>query len=378
MELHHLPDDYRCPISLEVMSDPVILPSGHTFDRASIQRWLATGNRTCPVTNLLLPPSPSLIPNHALRRLIHAHSPPLLLANGNGTGNGISHSPNNNNNQQLDPVELLSSSDLSTFYLNVKSSEQFRRLTLESGAVPVLLRHVASSAESESQELSLRALLRLSLEGDDTRVGLVADGAVDSLALVLSSKRATPMATAVAATVLTSLSIVDVNKCTIGAHASVFPALTWIISTGPDHRCMREATTALYELCKFPANRKRAVRAGSVPGLVNFGVNGSERAIEVLGLIAKCQEGRAEMKKIQFLTKWLVSVLKNGTMRAVENGLLVLNLICANCEEMGVEAVKEGALEVCLELIGNDKGKIGKNASLVVRTLQDLQLGYFN
>uniref|UniRef100_M8CHF0 U-box domain-containing protein n=1 Tax=Aegilops tauschii TaxID=37682 RepID=M8CHF0_AEGTA len=68
------PDDFLCPISLEVMTDPVILPSGHTFERRSIQRWLDGGHRTCPVTNLPLPPDPTLIPNHALRRLIAAVS----------------------------------------------------------------------------------------------------------------------------------------------------------------------------------------------------------------------------------------------------------------------------------------------------------------
>ncbi|KAM2043587.1 hypothetical protein TB1_036260 [Malus domestica] len=38
------PDDFKCPTSLEIMSDPVILSSGHTFDRASIQRWLDAGH----------------------------------------------------------------------------------------------------------------------------------------------------------------------------------------------------------------------------------------------------------------------------------------------------------------------------------------------
>ncbi|KAJ1267200.1 hypothetical protein BS78_07G038000 [Paspalum vaginatum] len=74
------PDDFRCPITLEVMTDPVIIPSGHTFERRSIQRWLDGGHLTCPVTNLPLPPSPPLIPNHALRRLISAVSPSAAAA----------------------------------------------------------------------------------------------------------------------------------------------------------------------------------------------------------------------------------------------------------------------------------------------------------
>jgi U-box domain len=359
-----LPDDFRCPISLEVMTDPVILTSGHTFDRASIQRWLDSGNRTCPVTNLPLPPSSPLIPNHALRRLIRSHSPASPPSN-------LQPCPSSS---LPDPLSLVSSPHiLSRFYRCVKSSAQFRRLATESGAVSVLLRHVVSS--EDSREIALRALLRLSLDGDYTRVGLVADGAVDALAVVLTQKGGAPSAASVAATVLTSLATVDVNKCTIGANPSVFPALTWLLSCGPDHQCKREAATALYELCKFPANRRRAVRAGVVLGLVNFGMAGSERAIEVLGQLAKNQEGKAEMRKVESFVRWLVSVARNGSARGTENALLVLNLVCFDCEDTAMDAVKEGAFEVSLDWIGSDKGKTGKNAASLVRTLQDFQLG---
>lgn len=140
---------------------------------------------------------------------------------------------------------------------------------------------------------------------------------------------------------------------------------------------MREAATALYELCKLSANRRRAVRAGSVPGLVKFGMAGSERAIEVLGQLAKSHEGKAEMRKVETFVDWLVSVARNGSARGAENALLLLNLLCSDCEEMALEALKEGALEVSLGLVRSEKGKIGNNAALLVRTLQDFQLGCF-
>lgn len=33
------PEEFRCPISLELMADPVVIASGQTFDRACIQKW---------------------------------------------------------------------------------------------------------------------------------------------------------------------------------------------------------------------------------------------------------------------------------------------------------------------------------------------------
>ena len=47
---------FRCPISLEVMRDPVTLSTGQTYERGAIRRWLAAGNSTCPITRKPLAP----------------------------------------------------------------------------------------------------------------------------------------------------------------------------------------------------------------------------------------------------------------------------------------------------------------------------------
>ncbi|KAI4339052.1 hypothetical protein MLD38_024036 [Melastoma candidum] len=64
-----VPSHFLCPISLDLMKDPVTLLSGITYDRDSIQRWLEEGNFTCPVTNQVLR-SFDQIPNHVIRRMI--------------------------------------------------------------------------------------------------------------------------------------------------------------------------------------------------------------------------------------------------------------------------------------------------------------------
>ncbi|OQU81548.1 U-box domain-containing protein 27 [Sorghum bicolor] len=64
-----IPSFFRCPISLDVMRSPVSLCTGVTYDRASIQRWLDSGNTTCPATMLPLR-STDLVPNLTLRSLI--------------------------------------------------------------------------------------------------------------------------------------------------------------------------------------------------------------------------------------------------------------------------------------------------------------------
>ncbi|KAJ9525337.1 hypothetical protein QJQ45_003294 [Haematococcus lacustris] len=65
----HAPSSFYCPVSMELMADPVMVATGHTYDRACIEKWLQQGNRTCPVTGMRLRHL-ELIPNYALRTAI--------------------------------------------------------------------------------------------------------------------------------------------------------------------------------------------------------------------------------------------------------------------------------------------------------------------
>lgn len=68
-----IPEYFTCPISLQIMKDPVTAVSGITYDRESIEHWLYNNHNTiCPVTKQPLPENSDLTPNHTLRRLIQA------------------------------------------------------------------------------------------------------------------------------------------------------------------------------------------------------------------------------------------------------------------------------------------------------------------
>lgn len=59
---------FCCPITKEVMKDPVETPSGHTFERSAIEKWLAE-KEFCPLTSTPLDTS-MLRPNKTLRQSI--------------------------------------------------------------------------------------------------------------------------------------------------------------------------------------------------------------------------------------------------------------------------------------------------------------------
>ena len=62
------PPSFLCPIGCEIMRDPVTCADGHSYERANIERWLATNN-TSPRTGAQLP-NKALTPNHALRNAV--------------------------------------------------------------------------------------------------------------------------------------------------------------------------------------------------------------------------------------------------------------------------------------------------------------------
>ena len=45
------PDELLCPITFELMEDPVFAADGHTYERRAIQQSIDTGNMRSPITN---------------------------------------------------------------------------------------------------------------------------------------------------------------------------------------------------------------------------------------------------------------------------------------------------------------------------------------
>ena len=64
------PEEFVCPITRDLMSDPVLAQDEHNYERAALDAWLQQTRRS-PVTNLPLQPG-AYVPNGPLRRQIAA------------------------------------------------------------------------------------------------------------------------------------------------------------------------------------------------------------------------------------------------------------------------------------------------------------------
>ncbi|KAK8981150.1 hypothetical protein V6N11_059835 [Hibiscus sabdariffa] len=121
-----IPPHFLCPLSLELMMDPVIVASGKTYDRTSIQKWFDSGLTICPMTRQTLKHM-NLVPNHTVKAMVAnwCHENNLQLANNTGHAKLVSISS---------PSNHISSQDLThtdSFHRFANSSSSTSRSSLE-------------------------------------------------------------------------------------------------------------------------------------------------------------------------------------------------------------------------------------------------------
>ena len=58
------PELYKCPITTDIMIDPVTAEDGYTYERNAILEWFQS-NETSPMTNMKV--GKKLVPNHAIK-----------------------------------------------------------------------------------------------------------------------------------------------------------------------------------------------------------------------------------------------------------------------------------------------------------------------
>ncbi|XP_061669915.1 WD repeat, SAM and U-box domain-containing protein 1 isoform X2 [Syngnathoides biaculeatus] len=64
-----VPDEFLCPITRELMREPVLAADGYSYEKEAIVMWISTKNRSSPMTNLPLLTT-LLTPNHTLKMAI--------------------------------------------------------------------------------------------------------------------------------------------------------------------------------------------------------------------------------------------------------------------------------------------------------------------
>ncbi|WOL15012.1 protein spotted leaf 11 [Canna indica] len=361
-----VPDDFRCPISLELMKDPVIVATGQTYERTCIEKWLASGHDTCPKTQQRLS-SMSLTPNYVLRSLIeqwceaNGVDPPKCPTRPNKPTLACSSSEHAYVDSLLGKLSSGNLDDQRSaageLRLLAKRNVDNRICIAKAGAIPLLI-NLLSSTDSRTQEHGVTALLNLSIH-EDNKASIMVAGAVPGIVHVL--RNGSMEARENAAATLFSLSVVDEYKVTIGASGAI-PVLVSLLSEGT-HRGKKDAATALFNLCIYQGNKGKAVRAGVVPLVMGLVMEPAEammdEALAILSLLSSHSEGKSAIAGAQAVPL-LVGMIKGGSPRNRENAAAILLNLCGEQQLNTLAAAQEcgimGPLQE-LAINGTDRGK---------------------
>ncbi|OMO77000.1 hypothetical protein COLO4_25416 [Corchorus olitorius] len=318
MEEIEIPQHFLCPISLQLMRDPVTISTGITYDRDSIEKWLfSCKNKTCPVSKQVLLDS-DLTPNHTLRRLIQAWC--TLNAS-----HGIERIPTPKPPIDKSQIAKLVKDATKFPEMKLKCLKRLRSITLEgernrsclesSGAVEFLvsiikscdstLLEVVSNEGSEFIKASDEALSILyHIKVSETCLKSIISNDqefVESLVKVMKNGnyQSRAYATVLLKDVFEVADPIQLMSVTPEFFAEVVRTLRDQIS----QQASKAALKLLVELCPWGRNRIKAVEGGAVFVLVELLLEsaaekrGCELAMIVLDQLCGCAEGRAEFLK---------------------------------------------------------------------------------
>ncbi|CAI9768484.1 unnamed protein product [Fraxinus pennsylvanica] len=375
-----IPEEFKCPLSKELMRDPVIVASGQTYDGPFILKWLKAGNRTCPRTQQVLSHT-NLTPNHLIREMI------LQWCKNHGI-------------ELLEPVQysdedVLTEADRdhflsllrkmsSTLSVQKEAAKELRQLTKtmpsfralfgESlDAIPQLLSPLAESRSRNNVHLDLQedlitTLLNISIHDNNKK--LVAETPIVLPFLMDALRLGTIETRSNAAATLFSLSALDSNKALIGKSGALKPLIDLLDEGHP--LAIKDVASAIFNLCIIHENKSRAVRDGAVRVILKKIMNEMhvDELLSILAMLSTNQKAIEEMGELGAVPCLLCIIRETSCSRNKENCVAILYTICysdpSKWKEMRVEESTYGTIS---QLAQNGTSRAKRKASGILDRL---------
>ncbi|KAE8662769.1 U-box domain-containing protein 16 [Hibiscus syriacus] len=383
-----VPVDLLCPVSLELMRDPVVVASGQTYDRESINQWIESGHNTCPKTGQTLAHT-NLIPNRALMNLIatwcRQQRLPFETAGNNNKANGVRAAFESTKMTVSFLVNKLSGSPsmetanavIYELRALAKTDSDTRASIAEAGAIPILVRYLAPGVGSEHPNLEVNAvttILNLSiLEVNKTKI-METDGALNGVIEVLRSG-ATWEAKGNAAATIFSLSDMHAYRRRLGRRTRVIKGLMDLAKQGPTNT-KRDALVTILNLAGDRETVGRLVEGGVVElvsGVINLM---PEEAVTILEAVVK-RGGSAGIAASYDLIKKLGIILREGSNTMRERAAAALVIICRKGgSEIMAELGKIPSIErIIWEVMGTGTTRARRKAATLLKALRTWTAG---
>ncbi|KAL9143340.1 hypothetical protein ABFS82_14G229300 [Erythranthe guttata] len=384
MDEIEIPQYFVCPISLQIMKDPVTTATGITYDRDTIQQWISSSSATaavvyCPVTKQALTPGSELTPNHMLRRLIQA----WCVANAN---NGVDRIPTPKSPlHRASVIKLLRDVNRNVLTSLKKLDElagesvKNRECMAEAGVAKAMILFVLRCFRSRE---AFR-ILQLTWRNSDENKNLVEDNLdfVESVLWVLRNADVGNSAKTHALMVLKNVMEIASSNLLANLELDFFEEIVKVLR----RNCLqvdviKAALHVLIQTCTSGRNRTRIVEAGGVFAAVEVEIGGgggtaeekriSELVFCLLAELCSCADGRQEFLRhaggIAVAAKRLLRVSPAVDDRA----MYVFESIArfSATREVVAEMLRVGAVsKMCMVLQADCAGYLKKKARQILR-----------
>ncbi|XP_016432644.1 U-box domain-containing protein 40 [Nicotiana tabacum] len=350
IKVKHPPKEFICPISGSLMADPIIVSSGHTFERHSVLACKSL-SFTPILPDNSIPNFSTIIPNLALKSTIlnwcsssHIHPPiPLDFISTENLVRTLMATQNTNNSKNCDVMnrfiesvsaqlnrQISTTSEESVTptspltrpccYSSASSSEMDPTNPNSCGEDELIVKLKSSQVfEQEEAVISLRKLTRTR---EETRFQLCTPRLLSALRSLISSRYASVQVNSIAA--LVNLSLENGNKVKI-VRSGIVPPLIDVLKGGfPESQ--EHAAGALFSLALDDQNKTAIGVLGALPPLLHSLRSESERmrhdsalALYHLSLV---QSNRAKLVKLGAVQS-LLGMVRTGHMTG-----RILSILC--------------------------------------------------
>uniref|UniRef100_A0A9I9D2F9 RING-type E3 ubiquitin transferase n=3 Tax=Cucumis melo TaxID=3656 RepID=A0A9I9D2F9_CUCME len=384
------PDDFRCPISLEFMFDPVTLVTGQTYERSSIQKWFRAGNLTCPNTGERLK-NRELVPNLALRRIIRQYCsknsipfPESSKQKPDLTRTIAPGSPIVRNiimflaNFLADFLEsgTLEEKNRAAFEIKFlsKASLFYRCCLVEIDLIPNLLK-LLRSKDNLTQKNAIAAVLNLSKHSKSKKV-IAENSGLEAIVHVLMTGYKVESRQFAAGTLFYMASIEKYRKL-IAEIPNTLPGLLNLLKDNAD-RSKKNAMVAIYGLLMHSGNHRKVLSSGAVPLLVNL-IETCESEIlisdsmEILATLAGKPEGTAAILRSGALNSIMEFLNSCSSITGREYSVSLLVALCLNggSEVIGVIAKNQTVISSVYSVVSEGTSRGKKKANSLMRVLHE-------
>ncbi|GAU13680.1 hypothetical protein TSUD_347840, partial [Trifolium subterraneum] len=332
---------FFCPITQDVMVDPVETSSGQTFERSAIEKWFAEGQKMCPLSGITLDTS-ILRPNKTLKQSIEEWRDRNTV---------ITIASMREKIQSGDEVGVLHC--LQTLQGLCEQKDQHREWVVLENYIPVLIQFLSEkNRDIRNHILVILCMLVKDNEDAKERIAKV-DNAIESIVHSLG-RRLGERKLAVA--LLLELSKYDLLRKYIGKVQGCILLLV-TMSSSEDSQAARDATELLEKLSCYDQNVILMAKANYFKHLLQRLSTGPDDVKMIMVKMLAEMESTDHNKEILFDSGILAPLLHLVSHNDVQMKLVALKAL------QNLSSLKKNGLEMIRQDI---KNKLRKCPSVLV------------